>query len=84
VQSIREPWRSAYAQLNHYFDFAKIKADYADLEIFKCLADKPLARQYAHDDAVLYVMAVNVSAPAAPHIEWINNWGVDQLRSTRL
>lgn len=43
VQSIREPWRSAYAQLNHYFDFAKIKADYADLEIFKCLADKPLA-----------------------------------------
>ena len=43
VQSIREPWRSTYAQLKFYFDFVQIKQDYKELEIFRLLETKPLA-----------------------------------------
>jgi hydrogenase maturation protein HypF len=43
VQSIYEPWRSAYAQLNYYFDFEQIRQDYKDLEVFRLLETKPLA-----------------------------------------
>ena len=42
VQSIHEPWRSAYAQLSYYFDFEQIKKDYKELEIFRFLETKPL------------------------------------------
>ncbi|MGR9072795.1 MAG: carbamoyltransferase HypF [Gammaproteobacteria bacterium] len=42
VQSIREPWRSAYAQLRHYFDVDRLPAQYGDLDIFRLLQEKPL------------------------------------------
>lgn len=41
-QAIREPWRNAYAQLSHYFDWATIARDYAELALIKRLSNKPL------------------------------------------
>ena len=43
AQAMREPWRNAYAQLLHYFDWQTLQQDYADLDIIKLLASKPLA-----------------------------------------
>ncbi|RLA22186.1 MAG: carbamoyltransferase HypF, partial [Gammaproteobacteria bacterium] len=43
VQAIREPWRNAYAQLVHYFDYADISHEFADLDIIQLLQTKPLA-----------------------------------------
>jgi hydrogenase maturation protein HypF len=42
-QAMREPWRNAYAQLLHYFDWPTLQQDYADLDIIRLLASKPLA-----------------------------------------
>jgi hydrogenase maturation protein HypF len=39
---MREPWRNAYAQLLHYFDWPTLQQDYAELDIIKLLASKPL------------------------------------------
>ncbi|MGZ0078193.1 carbamoyltransferase HypF [Methylomonas sp. YC3] len=43
AQAMREPWRNTYAQLRHYFDWPVLQRDYADLEIMRLLAGKPLA-----------------------------------------
>ncbi|TRW97163.1 carbamoyltransferase HypF [Candidatus Methylobacter oryzae] len=43
TQAMREPWRNAYAQLLHYFDWQTLQQDYADLDIVKLLVSKPLA-----------------------------------------
>ncbi|AMK76155.1 MULTISPECIES: carbamoyltransferase HypF [Methylomonas] len=43
AKAMREPWRNAYAQLRHYFDWQALQRDYADLEIMRLLAGKPLA-----------------------------------------
>lgn len=43
AQAIREPWRNAYAQLRHYFDWRDLQRDYADLAIIDRLNHKPLA-----------------------------------------
>ncbi len=42
TQAMREPWRNTYAQLSHYFDWQSLQQDYADLDIIKLLANKPL------------------------------------------
>ncbi|MDD5410390.1 MAG: carbamoyltransferase HypF [Methylobacter sp.] len=42
TQAMREPWRNTYAQLLHYFDWQALRQDYADLDIMKLLANKPL------------------------------------------
>jgi hydrogenase maturation protein HypF len=43
IQAIREPWRNTYAQLSYYFDWQMLQRDFADLDIIKLLASKPLA-----------------------------------------
>ncbi len=43
TQAMREPWRNAYAQLRHYFDWKQLREDYAGLEIIELLNSKPLA-----------------------------------------
>ncbi|MDO9236336.1 MAG: carbamoyltransferase HypF [Aquabacterium sp.] len=42
TQAMREPWRNTYAQLLHYFDVKTLQQDYADLNIMRLLAGKPL------------------------------------------
>jgi hydrogenase maturation protein HypF len=42
TQAMREPWRNAYAQLAHYFDWSTLQQEYGDLDIMKYLAAKPL------------------------------------------
>ncbi|MGZ5052273.1 MAG: carbamoyltransferase HypF [Methylobacter sp.] len=42
TQAIREPWRNAYAQLAHYFDWQTLQQEFADLDIIKLLASKPV------------------------------------------
>jgi len=42
AQAMREPWRNTYAQLSYYFDWQTLQRDYADLDIIKLLATKPL------------------------------------------
>ena len=43
AQAMREPWRNAYAQLLHYFDWSALQQGYADLDIIQLLGCKPLA-----------------------------------------
>ncbi|WP_027149891.1 carbamoyltransferase HypF [Methylobacter tundripaludum] len=43
TQAMREPWRNSYAQLLYYFDWETLQRDFADLDIIKVLASKPLA-----------------------------------------
>lgn len=43
TQAMREPWRNAYAQLLHYFDWPTLERDYAGLDIMVLLSGKPLA-----------------------------------------
>jgi hydrogenase maturation protein HypF len=43
TQAMREPWRNAYTQLRHYFDWPTLQRDYADLELVQLLTGKPLA-----------------------------------------
>jgi hydrogenase maturation protein HypF len=43
TQAMREPWRNTYAQLSHYFDWSSLQQEYAELDIIKLLASKPLA-----------------------------------------
>jgi len=42
-QAMREPWRNTYAQLLHYFDWQTLQQDYAEPDVIKLLAGKPLA-----------------------------------------
>ncbi len=42
VQAIREPWRNAYAQLVHYFDWQWLQQGYSGLEFIAELQNKPL------------------------------------------
>ena len=43
AQAMREPWRNAYAQLLHYFDWSALQQGYADLDIIQLFGCKPLA-----------------------------------------
>lgn len=43
VQAIREPWRNAYAQLHHYFDWQALRQSFADVDILRFLSGKPRA-----------------------------------------
>ena len=43
VQAIREPWRNAYAQLAHNFNYNDISKEFADLDIIRLLETKPLS-----------------------------------------
>jgi len=43
TQAMREPWRNTYAQFSYYFDWETLQRDFADLDIIKLLASKPLA-----------------------------------------
>ncbi|MDD5502564.1 MAG: carbamoyltransferase HypF [Candidatus Thermoplasmatota archaeon] len=43
TQAMREPWRNAYAQLRHYFNWQSLQQNYGDLDIMALLAGKPLA-----------------------------------------
>jgi len=43
TQAMREPWRNMYAQFSYYFDWETLQRDFADLDIIKFLASKPLA-----------------------------------------
>ncbi|EGW20968.1 carbamoyltransferase HypF [Methylobacter tundripaludum] len=43
TQAMREPWRNTYAQFSYYFDWETLQRDFADLDIIKFLASKPLA-----------------------------------------
>jgi len=43
TQAMREPWRNTYAQFSYYFDWQTLQRDFADLDIIKLLASKPLA-----------------------------------------
>jgi len=43
TQAMREPWRNTYAQFSYYFDWETLQRDFADLDIIKFLANKPLA-----------------------------------------
>jgi hydrogenase maturation protein HypF len=56
TQAIREPWRNAYAQLAHYFAWQTLQRDYADLEIMRFLAGKPLA-------TLATMLAKNLNSP---------------------
>lgn len=42
MQAIREPWRNAYAQLEHYFEYAEIAKQFSDLGIIRFLSSRPL------------------------------------------
>lgn len=42
AQAMREPWRNAYAQLAHYFDWQALQQAFADLDAVKLLTNKPL------------------------------------------
>ncbi len=55
-QAMREPWRNSYAQLLHYFDWQTLQQDYADLDIIKLLANKPLSMLAA-------MIAKNLNSP---------------------
>ncbi len=56
TQAMREPWRNAYAQLSHYFDWQTLQQDYADLDIIKLLASKPLP-------TLAMIIAKNLNSP---------------------
>ncbi len=43
TKAMLEPWRNTYAQLRNYFDWPSLQHDFADLDIIKLLASKPLA-----------------------------------------
>ncbi|MFA5983717.1 MAG: carbamoyltransferase HypF [Methylococcaceae bacterium] len=42
-QAMLEPWRNAYAHLQHYFTWPDLQHRYGGLDIIKLLASKPLA-----------------------------------------
>lgn len=58
MQAIREPWRNAYAQLTHYFEYADIREEFADLDIIRLLETKPLA-------TIATMIARNLNSPAS-------------------
>jgi hydrogenase maturation protein HypF len=43
AQSVRQPWRMAYAHLARCFDWSRLAHTHADLAYFRAVADKPLA-----------------------------------------
>ncbi|MGJ0428921.1 carbamoyltransferase HypF [Methylobacter sp.] len=56
AQAMREPWRNAYAQLRHYFDWPMLRQEFTELNIIKLLADKPL-------DTLSAMIARNLNSP---------------------
>jgi len=56
TQAMREPWRNAYAQLFHYFDWQTLQQEFAELDIIKLLASKPL-------DTLAMMIAKNLNSP---------------------
>ncbi|MGZ4956695.1 MAG: carbamoyltransferase HypF [Methylobacter sp.] len=56
AQAMREPWRNTYAQLLHYFEWQTLQQDYADLDVIKLLASKPLA-------TVATMIGKNINSP---------------------
>jgi len=58
TQAMREPWRNAYAQLLHYFDWPTLQQDYADLDIITLLTSKPLA-------TLATMVDKNINSPAS-------------------
>jgi hydrogenase maturation protein HypF len=56
AQAMREPWRNAYAQLRHYFDWPTLRLEFAELDIIKFLAGKPL-------DTLSAMIARNLNSP---------------------
>ncbi|WP_442499443.1 carbamoyltransferase HypF [Methylobacter sp. sgz302048] len=56
AQAMREPWRNAYAQLRHYFDWPMLRQEFAELNIIKLLAGKPL-------DTLSAMIARNLNSP---------------------
>jgi hydrogenase maturation protein HypF len=56
AQAMREPWRNAYAQLRHYFDWPTLRLEFAELDIIKFLAGKPL-------DTLAAMIARNLNSP---------------------
>jgi hydrogenase maturation protein HypF len=42
AQAMREPWRNAYAQLLHYFDWPMLRQEFGGLNIITLLTGKPL------------------------------------------
>lgn len=56
VQAIREPWRNAYAQLIHYFDWQWLQRLFSDLDFITVLQSKPL-------DTVAAMIAKGVNSP---------------------
>ncbi|MGR9085902.1 MAG: carbamoyltransferase HypF [Gammaproteobacteria bacterium] len=58
AQAMREPWRNAYAQLLHYFEWPAVQRNYADLGLVGLLASKPLA-------ALATMIDKNINSPAS-------------------
>ncbi|MDD5273874.1 MAG: carbamoyltransferase HypF [Methylovulum sp.] len=56
VQAMREPWRNAYAQLQHYFAWPFLQQEYGNLEIIRLLTSKPLA-------TLATMVAKNINSP---------------------
>lgn len=42
AQAMRQPWRNTYAQLSQAFDWGKLAAEHAEIEIIRFLNSKPL------------------------------------------
>ena len=53
-----EPWRNAFAQLHHYFDWNQISDEFAALPLMQSLVDKPLA-------AIANMITNGLNAPLA-------------------
>jgi len=56
AQAMHEPWRNAFAQLQHYFDWPAVRREFADLGIIRLLAGKPL-------DTLATMVARNLNSP---------------------
>ena len=66
AQAMREPWRNAYAQLLHYFDWPLLRQEFAELNIIKLLAGKPL-------DTLAAMIARNLnSSPSSSCGRWFD------------
>lgn len=56
AQAMLEPWRNVFAQLRHYFDWPAVRREFADLDIIRLLASKPL-------DTMAAMIARNLNSP---------------------
>ncbi len=57
VQAIREPWRNAFAQLDHYFEWSEIQQQFSGLEFIRTMQGKPL-------DILKSMIAKGVNSPS--------------------